>query len=94
MTPGARGIAYSCLLDCLASESQHKQGYAALQEAIKRGIKLEDINRTALVRLKAGIEEIGEEFPYVIPPKNPGAGANKNDNSNERSVSPLDWSAE
>lgn len=90
VTPGARGIAYSCLLDCLAADSEHKQGFQVLQEAIHKGIKLEDINRTALVRLKHGIEEMGEEFPYTIPPKNAGS---KMENG-ERSVSPLDWSQE
>ncbi len=89
VTPGARGIAYSCLLDCLAADSAHKQGFEVLKEAIQKGIKLEDINRTALVRLKAGIEEIGEDFPYTIPPKNPGRMDNE-----ERSLSPLDWSQE
>jgi len=90
VTPGARGIAYSCLLDCLAAGHQHAQGYTVLKDALSRGIKLEDVNRTALVRLKSGLEEMGEQFPYTIPPKN--ATANRSDQ--ERSLSPLDWSQE
>jgi len=89
VTPGARGIAYSCLLDCLAAGNQHAQGFSVLKDALSRGIKLEDVNRTALVRLKSGLEEMGEEFPYTIPPKN--GAANR---SEERSLSPLDWSQE
>ena len=38
MTSGARGIAYSCLLDCLCAGNQHRKGWEALQvtsDAIK-----------------------------------------------------------
>ena len=45
VTPGARGIAYSCLLDCLAAGNQHAQGFSVLKDALSRGIKLEDVNR-------------------------------------------------
>jgi len=85
VTSGARGIAYSCLLDCLCAGSQHRKGWSALQEALGRNVALEDINRTALVRLKQGLEEEGEQFPYQIPPKN----AKKEMES--RSLSPVDW---
>ncbi len=40
------------------------------QEALAEGVELEDVNRTALVRLKVGLEEHGLPFPYSIPPKN------------------------
>merc|ERR1719357_654777 len=33
VTSGARGIAYSCLLDCLCAGNQHRKGWEALQEA-------------------------------------------------------------
>jgi len=85
VTSGARGIAYSCLLDCLCARSQHKKGWEALKEALKQKVALSDINRTALVRLKQGLEEEGERFPYQIPPKN----AKKDFES--RSISPVDW---
>ena len=38
VTSGARGIAYSCLLDCLCAGNQHRKGWEALQvtsDAIK-----------------------------------------------------------
>merc|ERR1712032_172747 len=85
VTSGARGIAYSCLLDCLYAGNEHRKGWEALQEALRANVALEDINRTALVRLKQGLEESGERFPYQIPPKNA-----KKDFEN-RSLSPVDW---
>jgi len=84
VTSGARGIAYSCLLDCLCASNEHQKGWAALKEALEKKVALEDINRTALVRLKQGLEDEGQIFPYSIPPKN-----TKKDF--ERSLSPIDW---
>eukprot|EP00092_Neocalanus_flemingeri_P021226 GFUD01023000.1.p1 GENE.GFUD01023000.1~~GFUD01023000.1.p1 ORF type:complete len:1120 (-),score=366.36 GFUD01023000.1:285-3644(-) len=84
VTSGARGIAYSCLLDCLCASNEHQKGWAALKEALDKKVALEDINRTALVRLKQGLEDEGQMFPYTIPPKN-----TKKDF--ERSLSPIDW---
>jgi len=84
VTSGARGIAYSCLLDCLCASNEHKKGYEALKEALEKKVALEDINRTALVRLKQGLEDEGDIFPYNIPPKNIKKEF-------ERSLSPVDW---
>jgi len=84
VTSGARGIAYSCLLDCLCASNEHQKGWAALKEALEKKVALEDINRTALVRLKQGLEEEGQVFPYNIPPKN-------TKKEFERSLSPIDW---
>jgi len=84
VTSGARGIAYSCLLDCLCASNEHQKGYSALKEALDKKVALEDINRTALVRLKQGLEEEGQMFPYNIPPKN-------TKKEFERSLSPIDW---
>ena len=70
VTSGARGIAYSCLLDCLCANKRHKEALTALKEAFTHNVAVEDINRTALVRLKQGIEDEGEIFPINIPPKN------------------------
>jgi len=84
VTSGARGIAYSCLLDCLCASNEHQKGWAALKEALEKKVALEDINRTALVRLKQGLEEEGQVFPFSIPPKN-------TKKEFERSLSPIDW---
>jgi len=84
VTSGARGIAYSCLLDCLSAVGDTKRGWGALQEALATNVSLEDINRTALMRLKQGMEEEGDKFPYTVPPKN-------GKKEYERSLSPVDW---
>ena len=70
VTTGARGIAYSCLLDVLTHQQNYVGGVHALKQGLDIGIKLEDINRTALKRLKQGLEETtNETFPFEIPKK-------------------------
>ena len=67
---GARGIAYSCLIDVLTQNQNYVAGIDALKKGLTTGIKLEDVNRTALKRLKQGIEETtNESFPFEIPKK-------------------------
>ena len=43
VTSGARGIAYSCLLDCLCAGKRHKDAYKALKEALNSNVSVEDI---------------------------------------------------
>ena len=69
VTQGARGIAYSCLLDVLTQRGAYSEGCEALKTALNHGVNLADINRTALKRLKEGVEEKGLPFPYDIPKK-------------------------
>lgn len=67
---GARGIAYSCLIDVLTQNQNYIGGIDALKKGLTTGIKLEDVNRTALKRLKQGLEETtSETFPFEIPKK-------------------------
>ena len=87
VTSGARGIAYSCLLDCLCANKRHKEAYSALREALSHNVTIEDINRTALVRLKQGMEDEGDHFPIHIPPKN----QIRKEYNNDSGLS-LDWS--
>lgn len=68
ITNGALGIAYSGLIDILASREDYVNGLAAIDDAIKI-VSLENINRTALMRIKIGIEKSGKQFPYTIPEK-------------------------
>ena len=82
VTNGARGIAYSCLLDVLTQNEDFVQGVEFLEQGLQSGIKLEDVNRTALKRLKEGLEKEKIEFPYDIPKKN-------QDESSTRSVTPI-----
>ena len=83
VTNGARGIAYSCLLDVLTQNADYVKGVQSLEQSLQSGIKLEDINRTALKRLKEGLENENLEFPYDIPKKNPDS------DSSTRSVTPI-----
>jgi len=76
VTMGARGIAYSCLIDVLTQQQSYIAGVDAVKKGLKTGIKLEDVNRTALKRLKQGLEETTNEvFPFEIPKKE-GKGDN------------------
>ena len=69
VTQGARGIAYSCLIDVLTQQGSFAEGCDALKSAISNGVQISDINRTALRRLKDGVEKNGLLFPYDIPKK-------------------------
>lgn len=66
VSEGAIGNAYSCLLDVYAIKEQYENGLVALDTAVK-DVCLENINRTALVRIKAGLEKSGKHFPHIIP---------------------------
>lgn len=68
VTDGALGIAYSCLLDVQAAKEQYEQGLQTIDEALKY-VCLDNINRTALLRIKEGIEKSGKSFPHTIPDK-------------------------
>lgn len=68
VSEGAIGNAYSCLLDVYASKEQFDDGLIALDAAVK-DVCLENINRTALQRIKTGIEKSGKSFSYKIPEK-------------------------
>ena len=69
VTNGARGIAYSCLLDVLTQNNEFDKGLKSLEQGLASGIMLEDCNRTALKRLKEGLQVQGRDFPYEIPKK-------------------------
>merc|ERR1712018_778606 len=101
VTNGARGIAYSCLLDVLTQNRDYARGVKSLEIGLNSGIKLEDMNRTALRRLKDGFEDLGiGEFPYDIPKKINNNGAFDQDqdddvitsSSSSRCLSPMSMS--
>lgn len=68
VSEGAIGNAYSCWLDILTSKEKYDECLVVLDAAIK-DVCLEHINRTALMRIKDGIEKSGKDFPYKIPSK-------------------------
>jgi len=70
VTDGARGIAYSCLLDVLTQRKEYSKAVEAVKAGLKNGISIEVVNRTALKRLKEGLESTtNETFPFEIPKK-------------------------
>lgn len=72
VTSGAHGIAYSCLLDVMTQKGDFQRALQALEEGVRqRGLNTDNVNRTALVRLKNGLAEMGLEskFQFEIPKK-------------------------
>ncbi|TMW54433.1 hypothetical protein DOY81_000425 [Sarcophaga bullata] len=71
ISEGAIGNAYSCLIDIQTGKGNADKALETLKTAIK-DVCLENINRTALQRLKALVEAEKKEFPYNIPEKKVG----------------------
>lgn len=66
VTAGALGVVHSCLIDVLAAKGEFAAGAQAVEEAL-RDVRLEQINRTALLRVKEGVEQTGGRFAHAIP---------------------------
>lgn len=75
----AWGTVHSCLIDVYCSQEKYDDALKAVDNAIN-DVSLENINRTALRRVKDGIEKGGKKFPYKIP-------ENKNTNAADSSSS-------
>lgn len=69
VSDGALGNAYSCLLDIHSARGEFDVGLEALNAAVQEKVPIQGINRTALMRLKDGIEKAGKQFPHKIPEK-------------------------
>lgn len=65
----ALGTAFSCLIDIQTANGSIDKAQQSLTDAISH-VCLENINHTALKRLKLALEAEGKEFPYDIPTKN------------------------
>ncbi len=53
----------------LCVNGRHMEAFSRLNEALQSGVRLEDVNRTALTRIKSGVEAVGIAFPYEVPKK-------------------------
>lgn len=84
ISEGAIGNAYSCLLDIQTTKGNTDKAMEVLANAIK-DVSLENINRTALQRLKQAVEEKSQKFPYTIPEKRTKAGDSSSDSSSSSS---------
>lgn len=68
VTEGAIGNAYSCLLDILVANEKTDDIINTFETALKN-VKIDFINRTAVIRVKGIYDQLGKPFDYVIPPK-------------------------
>lgn len=59
------GVAYSCLIDIYATQSSYAEGLRVIDRAVS-AVGIQNINNTALLRIKNGLERSGKEFPYRI----------------------------
>uniref|UniRef100_A0A6P4EQJ3 Leucine-rich PPR motif-containing protein, mitochondrial n=1 Tax=Drosophila rhopaloa TaxID=1041015 RepID=A0A6P4EQJ3_DRORH len=84
ISEGAIGNAYSCLIDIQTTKGNSDKAMDALANAIK-DVSLENINRTALLRLKQAVEEKSQKFPYTIPEKRTKADDSSSSSSSSSS---------
>lgn len=68
VTEGALGNAYSCLLDILCSKQQNERVIEEFEKSVK-GVNINFINRTAVLRVKDIYEKLGKPFNYKVPSK-------------------------
>lgn len=89
VSAGAIGNAYSSLLDILSTKNQFDEALKVLDAAI-HDVCLENINRTALLRIKEGAEKTGLKFPHNIPEKSTNGKPNIHDTSSSSASSSSD----
>lgn len=66
ITNGALGNAYSCLLDVLTAEEKHDEAINTFEQAIQN-VSVDNLNRTAVLRVKEMYEKRGKSFNHNIP---------------------------
>ncbi|XP_030763676.1 leucine-rich PPR motif-containing protein, mitochondrial [Sitophilus oryzae] len=69
VTEGATGNAYSCYLDVLIAKNKSEEVVNVFEKALTE-IDINNINRTAVLRVKEVYEKLGKEFSHPIPTKN------------------------
>lgn len=84
ISEGAIGNAYSCLIDIQTTKGNSDKALETLKTAVK-DVCLENINRTALQRLKTALDAENKEFPYTIPEKKAGGKAQSSSSSSSSS---------
>lgn len=66
ITQGALGNAYSCLLDLLVTNGKIEELFNKFEEAIQN-VSIDNINRTAVLKVKEVYEKEGRYFDKNIP---------------------------
>ncbi|CAD6999056.1 leucine-rich PPR motif-containing protein, mitochondrial [Ceratitis capitata] len=87
ISEGAIGNAYSCLIDIHTTNKNVDKALDTLKTAIK-DVCLENINRTALLRLKTALQEQNMEFPFEIPEKKSQKDSSSSSQSSDDDVTP------
>lgn len=90
ISKGAMGNAYSCLIDIQIAEEDLDAAVESLNEATK-SVGIENINRTALSRLKAGLKNHNKEVPFTIPEEEAGKdslSSSSSSSSSDDDISP------
>ncbi|XP_067623165.1 leucine-rich PPR motif-containing protein, mitochondrial isoform X2 [Eurosta solidaginis] len=87
ISEGAIGIAYSGLIDIHITDNNLDKALETLKTAIK-DVCLENINRTALIRLKTALQKQNKEFPYQIPEKKSQNNSSSSSQSSDDDVTP------
>lgn len=72
VSEGGIGAAHSCLVDVYCSQGKFDEAQKALDNAIK-DVCLENLNRTALEKVRDGLAKEGKTFPYKIPDRKASA---------------------
>lgn len=66
VTERGLGLVHSCLIDLNCAQEKYDDALNAVNNAIK-DVCLENLNRTALIKVKNGLEKAGKQFPHEIP---------------------------
>ncbi|XP_066146551.1 leucine-rich PPR motif-containing protein, mitochondrial [Euwallacea fornicatus] len=73
VTPGAVGNAFSCYLDVLVAKNMTDEVVEVFERALTQ-VPIDNINRTAVLRVKEVYEKLGKPFEHPIPSKNKSTG--------------------
>lgn len=84
VSEGGLGAVHSCLIDVYCLQENYDDAMKAVDNAVK-DVCLEHINRTALLRVKEGLEKAGKNFPHKIPDKKKVNAADSSSSSSSSS---------
>ncbi|XP_018326773.1 leucine-rich PPR motif-containing protein, mitochondrial [Agrilus planipennis] len=82
VTEGALGNAYSCLLDILVAKEKNNEVVTTFEECLK-DVHIENLNRTAVLRVKEVYTKLGRPFNYIIPAKKAIKSSSSSSNSSD-----------
>lgn len=78
VTDGALGNAFSCYIDVLVGKEKTDEAVQLFEKVVSQ-VPIENINRTAVLRVKNIFEKQGKPFNYVLPNKTKSVTPEDND---------------